>query len=91
MDEGYIKFNCKLIPTNDIPLKKVAVLNVYRDSMYKKGMIGVYPDGIGYGNISMRYSENKFLISGTGTACTETSGCSFATAIALSIVFWNQM
>jgi L-ribulose-5-phosphate 4-epimerase len=67
MDEGYIKFNCNWIPSNDIPLNKVAILNVWREIMYKKGLIGVYPDGIGFGNISMRCNEKTFLISGTAT------------------------
>jgi len=67
MDEGYIKFNCNWIPSNDIPLNKVAELNVWREIMYKRGMIGVYPDGIGFGNISMRCNEKTFLISGTAT------------------------
>ena len=64
MDEGYIKFDCNWIPSNDIPLNKVAVLNVWREIMYKKGLIGVYPDGIGFGNISLRCTEKTFLISG---------------------------
>ena len=67
MDEGYIKFNCNWIPSNDIPLNKVAELNMWREIMYNKGLIGVYPDGIGFGNISMRCNENTFLISGTAT------------------------
>lgn len=67
MDEGYIKFNCNWIPSNDIPLNRVAELNVWREIMYKGGMIGVYPDGIGFGNISMRCNEKTFLISGTAT------------------------
>jgi len=67
MDEGYIKFNCTWIPSNDISLNKVAVLNVWREIMYKKGLIGMYPDGVGFGNISMRYNEKTFLISGSAT------------------------
>ena len=67
MDEGYIKFNCNWIPSNNIPLDKVAALNVWRDIMYKKGLIGMYPDGIGFGNISMRCDEKIFLISGSAT------------------------
>jgi L-ribulose-5-phosphate 4-epimerase len=67
MDEGYIKFNCTWIPSNDISLDKVAALNVWREIMYKKGLIGMYPDGVGFGNISMRYNKNTFLISGTAT------------------------
>ena len=67
MDEGYIKFNCERIPSDDIPLDKVAALNMYREIMYNKGLIGMYPDGIGFGNISIRCDENTFLISGTAT------------------------
>jgi hypothetical protein len=67
MDEGYIKFNCIWIPSNDIPLEMVAELNLWRDRMYDEGLIGAYPDGIGFGNISMRWNGNSFLISGTAT------------------------
>lgn len=67
MEEGYIKFNCKRIPSDDIPLDKVAALNVWRKIMYDKGLIGMYRDGIGFGNISMRCDENSFLISGSAT------------------------
>jgi ribulose-5-phosphate 4-epimerase/fuculose-1-phosphate aldolase len=67
MDEGYIKFNCTWIPSNDISLDKVAALNVWRNIMYKKGLIGMYPDGIGFGNISVRCDEKTFLISGSAT------------------------
>jgi L-ribulose-5-phosphate 4-epimerase len=72
MDEGYIKFNCNWIPSNDIPVNKVAELNVWRNIMYKKGLIGVYPDGIGFGNISMRCSKKTFLISGSATGALPT-------------------
>ena len=72
MDEGYIKFNCNWIPSNDIPSDKVAALNVWRNIMYKKGLIGVYPDGVGFGNISMRCNEKIFLISGTATGALAT-------------------
>ncbi|HEX5668085.1 MAG TPA: class II aldolase/adducin family protein, partial [Chitinophagaceae bacterium] len=45
----------------------VAELNLWRDRMYEKRLIGVYPDGIGFGNISQRWKGNTFLISGTAT------------------------
>ncbi len=67
MDEGYIKFNCHWIPSNDIALPMVAELNFWRNRMYEKGLIGVYQDGIGYGNISIRLKGKTFLISGTAT------------------------
>ncbi len=72
MDEGYIKFHCNWIPSNDIPSGNVALLNVWREIMYKKGLIGVYPGGIGFGNISMRCNEKSFLISGTSTGGLST-------------------
>jgi L-ribulose-5-phosphate 4-epimerase len=67
MDEGYIKFNCHWIPSNAIAFPMVAELNLWRERMYEKGLIGVYPDGIGFGNISQRWKGNTFLISGTAT------------------------
>jgi L-ribulose-5-phosphate 4-epimerase len=67
MDEGYIKFNCNWIPSNAIPQAKVAELNVWRHILYQKGWIGMYPNGIGFGNISTRCDEKTFLISGTAT------------------------
>ena len=72
MDEGYIKFNCNWIQSGNIPVNKVAALNVWRDILYEKGCIGVYPDGIGFGNISMRAEEKTFLISGTATGGLKT-------------------
>jgi len=35
--------------------------------MYEYGFIGVYPNGIGYGNISARADASSFYISGTAT------------------------
>ena len=67
MDEGYIKFNCHWIPSGAVSSEMVAELNLWRNRMYEKGLIGVYPDGIGFGNISQRWQGNSFLISGTAT------------------------
>ena len=67
MDEGYIKFNCNWIKTNTIPEDKAVAINVWRDIMYKKGLIGVYDDGIGFGNISARCEDQTFLITGSST------------------------
>jgi ribulose-5-phosphate 4-epimerase/fuculose-1-phosphate aldolase len=64
------------LPSNDIPLDKVAALNVWRDIMYQKGLIGMYPDGIGFGNISMRCDGNTFLISGSATGGLATLNAS---------------
>ncbi|HZB11619.1 MAG TPA: class II aldolase/adducin family protein [Chryseolinea sp.] len=66
-DEGVIKFNCQW--TKSAPLDKpwISDLNVWRDKLYSLGLIGLNEDGIGYGNISIRFRKNQFIISGSGT------------------------
>lgn len=65
--EGYIKFNCvhhycdSVI--DDDELKQI---NFCREKLYLLGLIGVYPDEIGFGNISFRRGE-KFIITGSAT------------------------
>ena len=67
--EGYLKFECHV--TNQkikIPSELFVPLNFWRDNLWNKCLIGAYPDGIGYGNISRRLPlSNQFYISGTAT------------------------
>ncbi len=69
MDEGYIKFNCNWVKQKPDPTFKEAIseINIWRDKLYKLGLIGVNPDGIGYGNISVRIKGQTFLITGSAT------------------------
>jgi len=67
--EGSLKFTCHRSP-GEIGLRDelFEALNHWRQVMWEKGLIGVYPDGIGYGNISVRLpGGNRFCISGTAT------------------------
>ena len=66
MDEGYIKF--KLVWTQqDIALPEaLQALNTVRRRCVAQQWIGMYEDGIGFGNISVRVNGG-FLISGTQT------------------------
>lgn len=66
-EEGVIKFNCQW--TSSAPLEKIWIrdLNVWRNKLYHLGLIGVNEDGIGFGNISIRFRKNEFIISGSGT------------------------
>lgn len=66
-DEGYIKFVCSWTKAPLAYPHKVSELNRWREVMYQMGLIGVYPDGISFGNISLRLNGNQFLISGTET------------------------
>ena len=69
MNEGYIKFNCdwkqQEIQMNEEVFQE---LEKQRSRLYELGLIGMYPDGIGFGNISVRVdNENKFIITGSAT------------------------
>ena len=66
MDEkGYFKFKCNWIKTKlNLNIKQ---LNQWRAKLYRLGLIGVNSDGIGFGNISQRIKNQKFIITGTGT------------------------
>lgn len=68
-EEGYIKFNCHW--TNqpaDFPRKEINELNHWRSKLYQQQLIGIYPDGIGFGNISVRLNkDNQFIVTGSAT------------------------
>jgi ribulose-5-phosphate 4-epimerase/fuculose-1-phosphate aldolase len=65
--EGYIKFNCEWQKTAPLPVDELEALIRWRDTLYRYGFIGAYPNGIGFGNISKRHKGEKFIISGSGT------------------------
>jgi L-ribulose-5-phosphate 4-epimerase len=67
--EGYIKFDCHLTTEKiTIPEELFTPLNYWRDELWLKCLIGAYPNGIGYGNISVRVPQSdQFYISGSAT------------------------
>ncbi|MGB3492366.1 MAG: class II aldolase/adducin family protein [Elainellaceae cyanobacterium] len=70
-DDGVIKFSCDWQQTEQLDCSGLdpvldSLISV-RDQMVEVGFIGVYPDGIGYGNISHKISPREFIISGTQT------------------------
>jgi L-ribulose-5-phosphate 4-epimerase len=67
MEEGYIKFNCNWIQSEPVSSNEITEINNWRDTLYKLGLIGVYSNGIGFGNISIRYNNQTFLITGSAT------------------------
>lgn len=68
MNEGYIKFMAHRTDGN-VPIGSVLKrLNEVRTELHDLGLIGVLPDGVGYGNVSMRVDgSEQFVISGTAT------------------------
>jgi L-ribulose-5-phosphate 4-epimerase len=68
MDEkGYIKFQCNWIKTEPVDKKLTEELSECRNILHKLGMIGIYSNGISFGNLSIRLTKNIFLITGTAT------------------------
>lgn len=68
MDEGVIKYRCDWIKGEAVEAKLIQDLRKWRDRIHDLGLIGVYENGIGFGNISIRIANsNQFIISGTQT------------------------
>ena len=68
IDEGYIKFTVHLTDGPAPTHPDLDELNRARTQLHDLGLIGMYPNGIGYGNISLRANDPaKFIISGSAT------------------------
>lgn len=67
IDEGYIKYHAErregIVPDAYF----MRDMNMIRTTLWNMRLIGVYPNGIGYGNISHRYEDDSFIISGSAT------------------------
>ncbi|MEM6965812.1 MAG: class II aldolase/adducin family protein, partial [Bacteroidota bacterium] len=50
-----------------IQFYQIEKLNEWRRKLYEVNLLGVYPDGIGFGNVSQRSKENNFYITGSKT------------------------
>ena len=67
-DEGYIKFTFahEAAPAPAHP--RLHDLMRIRDDLHEWALLGVLPDGIGYGNVSARIEgTHRFIITGSGT------------------------
>ena len=70
MKDGLIKFSLRW--QRAPPPEEIDALLQWRDRISAAGLIGVQPDGIGYGNISVR-AGSSFIISGSGTGMHTTA------------------
>jgi methylthioribose-1-phosphate isomerase len=66
-EEGYIKFICNWTKSEPLSNESIAEINKWRNKLYNLGLIGAYPNGIGFGNISIRQKNNEFIITGSAT------------------------
>jgi len=73
MPEGYIKFKANWEISPALPFRFIKKLNQWRNILYANKLIGADKDGIGFGNISQRFSNSDhFIISGSATGNIET-------------------
>lgn len=81
--EGRIKF--RLHWSRDEPPSGIRKLVYWRNRLHRAGLIGAYPDGVGYGNVSVR-ANGGFIISGTATGVNPvTSAADFTRVTDYSI------
>ncbi len=67
-DEGVIKFGSNWKKEEALPEVRIKELIQIRKKLFDLNLIGVYPDGIGYGNLSLLLEpEKQFVISGSQT------------------------
>jgi L-ribulose-5-phosphate 4-epimerase len=68
MKEGVIKYQCERVMAEPVHFEKFEELNRVRNQLWELGLIGIYPNGVGYGNVSVRCGESRqFYISGAAT------------------------
>jgi L-ribulose-5-phosphate 4-epimerase len=69
MDEGVVKYRCEWEEADPVAAGNIADLMTWRERLHSWGLIGVYENGIGFGNVSVRLGNScQFVISGTQTA-----------------------
>ena len=74
-ETGYVRFRCRWKPAPPLAGPEVDALLAWRGRLHALGLIGAYPDGIGFGNLSHRiFDTDDFLVSGTRTGHLATLG-----------------
>lgn len=72
IDEGVVKYSLKYKQSEAIAIKECKKIEKTREDLYALGLIGAYSNGIGYGNISLKYNKkNAFVITATQTGDLE--------------------
>lgn len=72
--EGYIKYRSHLLEWQIPELEGFEELNRCRTELFDLRLLGAYPDGVGYGNVSMRVDAGRFIITGSATGAVRELG-----------------
>jgi len=77
MTEGYVKYSADHTPSPPPDHPRWKELNDVRTRLHDLGLLGINSDGIGFGNVSLRFKGGEFLISGTSTGGPRILGADF--------------
>jgi ribulose-5-phosphate 4-epimerase/fuculose-1-phosphate aldolase len=86
-NEGSVKYTAEhtMAPAIDAPYW--AELNNARTQLHRLGLLGVNSQGIGFGNVSIRFQGEEFLVSGTATgAAPELSPANYCLVTSFDLV-----
>jgi hypothetical protein len=73
IDDGYIKYTSTRRDGRVPSSAALDELNQARTVLFDLGLIGVYGNGVGYGNLSMRFNgNNQFVITASATGALRT-------------------
>lgn len=72
MDDGVIKYSSERVDGSVPASKALSQLNAARTRLFELDLIGAYPNGIGYGNLSVRDDGTQFVISASATGAART-------------------
>lgn len=67
IDDGYIKYVSERRDGEVSWTQSLEALNRSRTDLFDLGLIGTYPNGVGFGNLSVRTVADQFLITGSAT------------------------
>ena len=70
VDDGYIKYASERCDGSLAWSDCLEALNRSRTELFDLGLIGVYANGIGFGNLSVRTDEDQFVITGSATGAS---------------------
>jgi len=66
-DEGYVKYHCDHVFGPAPVHPQMEELDRLRTDLYDAELVGMRPDGVGFGNVSVRAEGDHFVITATGT------------------------
>ncbi len=70
VDDGYIKYTSERCDGSVVWSEEVEALSRSRTELFDLGLIGVYANGIGFGNLSVRTDGDQFVITGSATGAS---------------------